>query len=167
MPRAVPRTVPAAAPVAGPDEAPVLDPVLDFMRLLWSVEHRLERASKRMAATLGVTGPQRLVLRLVDRFPDVSAGRLAHLAQLHPSTLTGILRRLEAKRLLDRSVDPADSRRARLRVLPRARALIAARVGTVEHAVTAVLRAATPADLARTRHVLQAVAAALDDQHAR
>ena len=50
-------------------ESPVneyqLDPVLDFMRLLWSVEHGLERMSKRMGNELGITGPQRLVLRIV------------------------------------------------------------------------------------------------------
>ena len=54
-----------------------LDPVLDFMRLLWSVEHGLERMSKRMGNELGITGPQRLVLRIVGQFPDISAGDLA------------------------------------------------------------------------------------------
>ena len=65
------------------------------MRLLWAVDHGLQRRSKRMAATLGVTGPQRLVIRIVGRFPGISAGRLASILHLHPSTLTGILRRLE------------------------------------------------------------------------
>jgi MarR family transcriptional regulator, organic hydroperoxide resistance regulator len=36
-----------------------LDPVLDFMRLLWSIEHGLQRMSKRMESEIGITGPQR------------------------------------------------------------------------------------------------------------
>ena len=56
---------------------PDFDPVLDFMRLLWGIEHRLQSASKRMEAALGITGPQRLVLRVVARFPGLSAGDLA------------------------------------------------------------------------------------------
>src|SRR5260370_41656340 len=71
-----------------------LDPALDFLRLLWAIEHGLQRMSKRMEASLGVTGPQRLVLRIVGRFPGLSAGDLAHILPLPPSTITGILQRL-------------------------------------------------------------------------
>lgn len=57
---------------------PALDPsVLDVMRLLWSVEHRLQSRSKLMEAELGLTGPQRLVLRIGSRSPGRSAGELA------------------------------------------------------------------------------------------
>ena len=97
-----------------------LEPVLDFMRLLWSVEHGLQRMSKRMESELGITGPQRLVLRVVGQFPGLSAGELAHIVRLHPSTITGILQRLVARGLLERERDPSDSRRARLRLKPRA-----------------------------------------------
>src|ERR1041384_3036504 len=87
-----------------------LDPVLDFMRLLWSIEHGLQRMSKRMEGELGITGPQRLVLRVVGRFPNLSASELAHIVRLHPSTITGILKRLVARGLLERTADPADTR---------------------------------------------------------
>jgi hypothetical protein len=54
------------SPAATSDAKHTLDPVLDFMRLLWSIEHGLQRMSKRMEAELlGITGPHRLVLRLV------------------------------------------------------------------------------------------------------
>src|ERR1700733_2332457 len=48
-------------------QASRLDAVLDFMRLLWSIEHGLQSASKHMEGTLGITGPQRLVLRIVGQ----------------------------------------------------------------------------------------------------
>src|SRR5437660_9488129 len=97
----------------------VLDPSLEFMRLLWSIEHNLQRMSKRMEREMGITVPQRLVLRVVGRFPHLSAGDVAHILRLHPSTITGILQRLVARGYLERTSDPGDSRRARLRLKPR------------------------------------------------
>ncbi len=37
---------------------PALGETLEFMRLLWAIDHRLQRQSKRTAAVLEVTGPQ-------------------------------------------------------------------------------------------------------------
>src|SRR3954452_19298518 len=91
-----------------------LDPVLDFMRLLWGIEHALQSTSKRMETAHGITGPQRLVLKIVGTFPGLSAGELAHVVRLHPSTVTGIVQRLVKKGLLERQRDHGDSRRVRL-----------------------------------------------------
>ena len=139
-----------------------LEPVLDFMRLLWSVEHGLQRISKRMENDLGITGPQRLVLRIVGRFPDMSAGELAHIVRLHPSTITGILRRLVERGLIERKSDPGDSRRARLRVKPSALPFTRASPRTVEKAVTRALDQAGASNVRAARKVLTAVANALN-----
>jgi DNA-binding MarR family transcriptional regulator len=139
-----------------------LDPVLDFMRLLWSIEHGLQSTSKRMGASLGITGPQRLVLKIVKQFPGVSAGELAHVVRLHPSTITGVIQRLVKKRLLLRERDPKDTRRVRLRVVGQANALTRRSRGTVESAVEAVLARAPAAHVRHARQVLLALASALD-----
>jgi DNA-binding MarR family transcriptional regulator len=138
-----------------------LDPVLDFMRLLWEIEHRLQGTSKRMRAQLGITGPQRLVLRIVHRFPAVSAGELALILHLHPSTITGIVQRLVHRGLLERTADPADSRRVRLRLKPAGRAYTRATRGTVERAVSDALVRAGAANVERARKVLAEIARAL------
>jgi DNA-binding MarR family transcriptional regulator len=135
-----------------------LEPVLDFMRLLWTIEHGLQKRSKRMEAELGITGPQRLVLRVVGQFPGLSAGEVAHIVRLHPSTMTGILRRLVARGLLQRERDPGDSRRARLRLKPRAVAHTRTVPGTIEHAVTLALRRVGAANVRAARKVLAEVA---------
>src|SRR5438046_6523104 len=90
---------------------PPLGAVLDFMRLLSAVDHALQSASKRMESTFGLTGPQRLVVRIVGRFPGIAAGRIATILHVHPSTLTGVLKRLEARGVLQRRPDPRDARR--------------------------------------------------------
>jgi DNA-binding MarR family transcriptional regulator len=142
----------------------LLDPVLDFLRLLWSIEHALQRISKRMASRIGVTGPQRLVLRIVQRYPGISAGELAHIVRLHPSTITGILQRLVARGLLDRTRDPHDSRRAHLRLTRRAVPFTRQSEGTVEQAVTRVLQRGGPPTVRAARTLLAALVRDLDRQ---
>lgn len=114
--------------------------MLGFMRTLWSVDHGLQLRSKRMERRLGVTGPQRLVLRIVGRFPDISAGDLAGILHIHPSTLSGVLRRLEERGALRRRTDPQDARRALLRLTAQGQRLNQNRTGTVEEAVQRALR---------------------------
>jgi DNA-binding MarR family transcriptional regulator len=139
-----------------------LDPVLDFLRLLWSIEHGLQRISKRMNAELGVTGPQRLVLRMVGQFPGISAGELAHVLRLHPSTITGILQRLVDRGLLERTRHPHDNRRARLHLKRQARAFTQTSTGTVEQAVIRALKRTGAASAEAARSLLTALAEQLD-----
>jgi hypothetical protein len=140
-----------------------LDPILDFLRLLWSIEHGLQRMSKRMEAELGITGPQRLVLRIVGRFPGLSAGELAHIVRLHPSTITGILQRLVTRGFLERERDPGDSRRARLRLKPRAVPYTGLSAGTVEKAVTRALNRVGASNVRAARRVLAELARQLEE----
>jgi DNA-binding MarR family transcriptional regulator len=133
------------------------------LRLLWSIEHGLQSMSKRMESEIGITGPQRLVLRVVGRFPGLSAGELAHIVQLHPSTITGILQRLVAKGLLERERDPGDSRRARLRLRPRALAYTRTSSGTVEKAVTRALGRVGAANVRGARKVLASIVETLNE----
>jgi DNA-binding MarR family transcriptional regulator len=132
--------------------------VLEFMQDLWAVSHGLDAISKRMNRELGVTGPQRLVIRLVGRFPSISAGELATLMHSHPSTLTGVLRRLETRGLLARGSDPADARRLLFRLTARGRRIDRLRAGTVEAAVAATLSAASAADTRCASRLLRRLA---------
>lgn len=135
-----------------------LPDVLQFMQLLWAVVHGLERTSKRMIADVGVTGPQRLVLRIVGLFPGLSPGDLAAILHVHPSTLTGVLQRLVAQRLLVRVNDPADNRRALLRLTRLGERLNAITRGTVEAAVREALDGLSARDRLATRRALARLA---------
>ncbi|MGK3983463.1 MarR family transcriptional regulator [Sorangium sp. So ce136] len=141
-----------------------LGEVLDFMKLLWAVDHGLQSTSKRMEAKMGVTGPQRLVIRIVGRYPGISAGQLAEIMQLHPSTLTGVLKRLQERGIIERRVDPNDGRRALLGLTARGRELDSLRTGTVEAAVRQALKAVPRRKLEAAQDVLAAVAEALQPQ---
>ena len=138
-----------------------VDPVIYFMRLMWEVDHELQRVSKRMVATVGLTGPQRLALVLISRYPGISAGELAQWLHLDPGTLTGIIARLELAKLIKRTRDQNDGRRAMLTLTAKGRAANRRRAGTVESAVRRTLDETRTADADATRRMLSRLAAAL------
>jgi DNA-binding MarR family transcriptional regulator len=143
-----------------------LGEVLDFMRLIWSVDHGLQSLSKKMHASLGLTGPQRVALRVLGRRPGVTAGALARILRVHPSTLTGVLHRLEARGLVRRMRDPGDGRRALLELTPRGRKLDVPSPGTVEAVVERVLSGLPRARIRPAADLLSAVASALLEEAA-
>lgn len=140
-----------------------LGAVLDFMRLLWAVDHGLQSSSKRMEAARGVTGPQRLVIRITGRFPGISAGELASIMHIHPSTLTGILKRLQARGIIERQSDPNDARRALFGLTAKGRELDTLRIGTVEATIRKALTRLPSRKVLAAKDVLKALAIALGD----
>ena len=112
---------------------------------------------------VGVTGLQRLVVRILGRFPGLSAGQLAGLLHIDPSTLSGVLARLADRNLLDRRSDPRDTRRAQLALTADGRKLDVATEGTVESAVERALGRIPKDKLNNAREVLRALADSLLD----
>jgi DNA-binding MarR family transcriptional regulator len=117
---------------------------LQFMQRMWDFVHALDVRSKRMMKSLGVTGPQRLVIRIVGQKPGQTASDIASMLGKHPSTLTGVLARLEARQLILREVDPADRRRARFKLTAGGKKINSLNKGTVEAATRRALGRVSP-----------------------
>lgn len=141
-----------------------LGEVLDFMRVLWALHHGLQSTSKRMSRTVGLTGPQRLVLRVLSKRAGLTAGELARLLHTDPSTLTGVLSRLEGRRLLKRELDENDARKMRLHLTADGKREARDRPGTVEARVREAMKTLSPESVRQTKKVLQALAASLEDE---
>jgi DNA-binding MarR family transcriptional regulator len=136
---------------------------IDFLRLIWAVDHALQRRSKSMAATIGITGPQRLVIRIIGRFPSIHARQLADILHLHPSSLTAVLKRLERRGLVRRWPDGRDRRRWLLGLTRQGQTLNSETPGTIETAVQRTLKTTARRDLDAARVVLSKLARELDD----
>lgn len=134
-----------------------LGPTLDFLAVLWGLNHALEGASSRMQSELGVTAQQRMVIRIVGKFPGIAAGHLAALLRVHPGTLSTALARLEKRGLLVRERDERDRRRVALGLTAKGRELDVPAPRTVERAAARVLKRVAPRDLAATLRCLQAI----------
>jgi MarR family transcriptional regulator, organic hydroperoxide resistance regulator len=132
-----------------------LGKVLEVMRLLWALDHSLQARSKRMLFTLGVTGPQRLVVRIVGRFPGISAGELAKILCIHPSTLTGILSRLETRRIIARTRNAVDARVALFQLTAKGHVVDRVQLGTVEAAVRRAVARVSSRKILAAEEVIQ------------
>jgi Transcriptional regulators len=140
----------------------LLDVTLRFMRVLWALDHSLQTSSKHMETKLGVTGPQRLAVRIVGKLPGISPVDLAAILHIHPNTLTGILRRLEKRRAVRRVADSTDGRKSHLVLTSRGNEIDKLNSGTVEAAIRHVLSDLPPKHINIAEHVISNVIQKLD-----
>jgi DNA-binding MarR family transcriptional regulator len=133
------------------------------MRLILAVDHELQRLSKRMQTTLGLTVPQRMTVLLIGRQPGILASEIAELLHLHQGTMSGIVRRLESAGYVQRIGDEGDARRIRLTLTARGRKANAPRAGTYEGAVRRTLAATSKSELAAAEQLLTRLARALHE----
>jgi DNA-binding MarR family transcriptional regulator len=139
-----------------------LGETLRFMQGMWALMHALDVRSKQMSRQLGVTGPQRLVVRVLGRNPGSTAGEIAAILEMHPSTLSGILARLEARRMITRKVDSADRRRSRFQLTAAGKKVDRERRGTVEESVKKALAQIGDRAAAECAEVMRALVAELE-----
>ena len=128
---------------------------LQFMQYLWHLAHALQVRSRRMMRKLGITGPQRLVVRVIGQTPGIAPRDLATTLGLHPSTLTGVLARLVRDGLIDRRADPEDGRRSQIWLTAAGKRIDRERRGTVEAAVRRALARADRTTIASTARMIR------------
>lgn len=90
---------------------------------IYSASHAVNRVYKPVLDELGLTYPQYLVMVLLWEKDGRTVGELGARLHLESSTLTPLLKRLEAAGLLTRTRDKADERQVRLHLTERGGAL--------------------------------------------
>lgn len=101
----------------------LLDLDAQFCFAVYSAGHALNRAYKPLLDELGVTYPQYLVLLTLWAEDGQSVGSIGERLLLESSTLTPLLKRLEAAGLIKRARNPKDERQVQVRLTPRGRRL--------------------------------------------
>jgi DNA-binding MarR family transcriptional regulator len=132
----------------------VIDEWLEVMRLIWTIDHRLQSISAHLHRELGVTGQQRLVIKLVGQYPGISAGEIADILRVHQSSLSVTFKKLVDGKILERRVDRVDGRRAMFFLTSRGRLNDATLAGTAEVAVKRTLSRSTAEAVAGAKTVL-------------
>jgi DNA-binding MarR family transcriptional regulator len=146
-----------------PAPSVALGSVLEFMRALWAFDHALGVRARALATSHGVTGAQRFVVRVVGQSPGISAGDVARVLHVHPSTLTAVLQQLVDRGVLERERDPVDRRRAVLWLTARGQRIDAAAKAQVDAVILAALERMAASEVFHARRVLYAIAEALGE----
>lgn len=102
-------------------ELPDLNSLLCFT--VYSAGHAFNKVYKPLLDELGLTYPQYLVMVALWAGDDQSVGELGEKLFLESSTLTPLLKRLEAEGLVSRRRDKADERVVRITLTDQGRAL--------------------------------------------
>lgn len=104
--------------------APALMPVDDLLCFsFYAASHAFTRVYKPLLDAVGLTYPQYLVMVALWEKDDQTVGGIGEKLGLESSTLTPLLKRLEALGLVTRSRDPADERVVRVRISAQGEAL--------------------------------------------
>ena len=85
---------------------------------IYSAEIAIQRAYKPLLDGLGLTYPQYLVLNVLWREDAQTVGGIAHQLALESSTLTPLLKRMEAAGLLRRTRNPENERQVIIALTP-------------------------------------------------
>ncbi|KQT33418.1 MarR family transcriptional regulator [Sphingomonas sp. Leaf412] len=93
---------------------------------LYAASMAVQRVYKPMLDELGITYPQYLVLHTLWEEDGRTIGGIAERLSLDSSTVTPLVKRLEAAAFVARRRDTQDERRVDVRLTPRGRALRAA-----------------------------------------
>src|SRR5215470_10750131 len=106
---------------AGPSDAQSLDDFLCFA--IYSTNLAVNRLNKPVLDELGLTYLQYVVLVSLYEHDDQTVSSLGEKLFLDSSTLTPLLKRLEAMGHITRQRDPEDERQVRVRLTPQGRSL--------------------------------------------
>jgi DNA-binding MarR family transcriptional regulator len=90
---------------------------------IYSASHAFNRVYKPLLDELGLTYPQYLAMVVLWEQDDQTVGSLCEKLLLESSTLTPVLKRLEALGHVKRTRDPVDERQVRVRLTEKGRAL--------------------------------------------
>jgi DNA-binding MarR family transcriptional regulator len=86
--------------------------------LIFELSKLLKRRFEDEARSHGITLPQWRALAHIAAFEGISQKTLADAVDADPMTISGVLDRLEKRGLIERYVDPTDSRAKLARILP-------------------------------------------------
>jgi DNA-binding MarR family transcriptional regulator len=133
-------------------DASTLPESLRLLPLLWSLNAALERTSLEMDAKLGVTGPQRFLVRFVGLEPGITRDRLETIIALDGSDLQSALDQLVARNLLMQQAGSSG-----YYLTAQGAGINSAMTGTVEQAVSKALDDASSHERTAFRRMLERV----------
>ena len=129
-----------------------------LMTAIRRINHGYGRYSKRLEERAGVTAPHRPCLEVLADHVAVPAGRLSDEISLDPSTVTGILDRLDLRGLIERRHDTEDRRVWLISITPAGRRTVEKAPPTMGRRLAAVMRRRSKSGNDRTIRALERIA---------
>ena len=92
--------------------------IYETMQFLRRIFKSLQDYSQEVSSSFGISGPQLWALKILSQQASLNLGHLSSKMYLHPSTVTGVIDRLENKGFVVRGRDPDDRRVVKVKLTP-------------------------------------------------
>lgn len=138
--------------------------VVNSLRRLFRAIHQY---SKALQKRVGLSSPQVWALNLLGAEPGLSLGELSERMLAHPSTVSGIVDRLEARQVVLRAVDERDRRGIRLSLTPFGRRLLRKSPPPIQKALWEALKGMDASRLQQLRSSLEIITRRTEARHVR
>jgi DNA-binding MarR family transcriptional regulator len=139
------------------EQAPATRYDLRVLQSLRRIIRAVDLHSRKLSAQHKITGPQLVCLLAIDGHGRVTGSAIARHVHLSPSTVIGILDRLEAKGLVRRERDLKDRRLVQVSLTEQGRALAARAPSPLQDTLAAAMSDLPEAELARIAESLDRI----------
>ena len=104
-----------------PDQNAMVSEIMQSLRRIFKALHDY---SREVSDNFGITAPQLWALKTISQNGSLSQGELSENMYLHPSTITGLVDRLDKKGYAERDRNQKDRRVVNVRLTPKGKALV-------------------------------------------
>lgn len=146
-----------SAAVPGHDE--------QILRSLRKITRAIDIYSRQLASRHGLTGPQLVCLRAMQRRGPITLGELAREVELSQATVTGIIDRLSGQELVVRERNTDDRRRVTVRLTPGGESLVQKAPSPLQERFREELELLPESEQAQIETVLLKVVKMMDAEH--
>jgi DNA-binding MarR family transcriptional regulator len=98
--------------------------ISEIMQSLRRIFKAIQDYSHEVSNKFGITGPQLWALKTISQNESLYLSELSKSMYLHPSTITGVIDRLEKKDLVERNRDQKDRRVIYVQLTPKGKRIV-------------------------------------------
>lgn len=134
----------------------------EILHSLRRIMRSVEMYSKKLSSHHQVTGPQLVCLLTIGQHQPIIASQIAKHVHLSPSTVVGVLDRLEEKDLIARERDQTDRRKVYLNLTEKGSRLASQAPSPLQDQLTQALRSLSPLEQSSIALALEKIAALME-----
>ena len=147
------------------EQAPATRYDLRVLQTLRRIIRAVDLHSRKLSAQHKITGPQLVCLLAIEEHEPVTGSAIARHVHLSPSTVIGILDRLEAKGLIRRERDLKDRRLVQVSLTEQGKALVVSAPSPLQDTLAEAMNDLPEAELARIAESLDRIVEMMEVRH--
>jgi DNA-binding MarR family transcriptional regulator len=138
--------------------------ITEIMQSLRRIFKAIQDYSYDVSDKFGTTGPQLWALKTISQNESLPLGELGRRMYLHPSTITGLIDRLEKKDLVERDRDQTDRRVIKLLLTSKGKGLVKRAPNPIQGKMIYGLRKLKRKELNSIHHSVQKLVEVMEAQ---